>query len=262
MSLPTPPPPERLLELLAGRALAALDANEERELRSLLASHPEVDPTTYDLTAALVYQTRPDDPETLPAALRRKLEEQAEAFFEPDGDHAPPRLLPIRTRNSRERWFLWSGWAAAAACVLCATGLWIHVSSRRTPSPSERQASLLASNVKLVRAKGTDPAKKLDAAGEIIWSGSRQEGYINLKGLPINDPKNSQYQLWIFDRERDERHPVDGGVFDIQATGELVVPITAKLPIGEPVLFAITRERPGGVVVSDRKEIVFLAAVR
>jgi hypothetical protein len=83
-------------------------------------------------------------------------------------------------------------------------------------------------------------------------------------GLPANDPKRYQYQLWIFDADRDERFPVDGGVFDIApatADGDVIVPIRAKLPVGRPGLFALTRERPGGVVVSDRKEIACLAKV-
>ncbi len=82
-------------------------------------------------------------------------------------------------------------------------------------------------------------------------------------GLAPNDPKVLQYQLWIFDKLRDERYPVDGGVFDVGAVGpdgELVIKITAKLAVGEPVLFAITVEPPGGVVVSKRERIVVTAA--
>ena len=79
-------------------------------------------------------------------------------------------------------------------------------------------------------------------------------------GLAANDPADSQYQLWIFDAERDERHPVDGGVFDIPRDGgETIVPIRAKLPVGQPALFAVTVERPGGVVVSDRQRIAVVA---
>jgi len=37
------------------------------------------------------------------------------------------------------------------------------------------------------------------------------------------------------------------------------VPIKAKLPVGEPVLFAVTVEKPGSVVVSKRERIVVVA---
>ena len=58
------------------------------------------------------------------------------------------------------------------------------------------------------------------------------------------------------------QRPVDGGVFDIAAqaaaTGEVIIPIDAKLPVGDARIFAITVEPPGGVVVSDR-DIVTVA---
>jgi hypothetical protein len=40
------------------------------------------------------------------------------------------------------------------------------------------------------------------------------------------------------------------------------VPITARVRVGKPVLFAVTIERPGGVVVSAREHIVVLAKPR
>jgi anti-sigma-K factor RskA len=66
--------------------------------------------------------------------------------------------------------------------------------------------------------------------------------------------------LWIFDPERDEK-PIDGGVFDVDKEGEVLIPIHAKLPVGKPTLFAITVEKPGGVVVSDRSRLPLLAKV-
>jgi anti-sigma-K factor RskA len=69
----------------------------------------------------------------------------------------------------------------------------------------------------------------------------------------------AQYQLWIFDRQRDQAYPVDGGVFDVTSTGEVIVPIAAKLRVGDAALFAVTVERPGGVVVSRREHIVVTA---
>jgi hypothetical protein len=51
----------------------------------------------------------------------------------------------------------------------------------------------------------------------------------------------------------------DGGVFDVTSTGEVVVSITAKLHVDDATLFAVTIERPGGVVVSRREHIVVTA---
>ena len=70
-------------------------------------------------------------------------------------------------------------------------------------------------------------------------------------GMAANDPANAQYQLWIIDPDRDAR-PVDGGVFDVPAgAAEVIVTIDAKLAIARPTAFAVTLEKPGGVVVSD-----------
>ncbi len=83
---------------------------------------------------------------------------------------------------------------------------------------------------------------------------------MRIEGLSANDPTVSQYQLWIFDEQRDERYPVDGGVFDIPVEGmEVLVPIRAAVQVERATLFAVTVERPGGVVVSDRERIVLVA---
>jgi hypothetical protein len=98
------------------------------------------------------------------------------------------------------------------------------------------------------------------AGGAVIWSESEQAGLMRIHGLAPNDPAVAQYQLWIFDAGRDDRFPVDGGVFDVPAGGEeALVPIRARLPVGEAVLFAITVEGPGGTVVSSRERIALVA---
>ncbi|MEO1716470.1 MAG: hypothetical protein AAFR76_05105 [Planctomycetota bacterium] len=54
--------------------------------------------------------------------------------------------------------------------------------------------------------------------------------------------------------------PVDGGVFDINEAGKVVIPIRVALPASDVVAFAVTVERPGGVVVSDQARRVVIAA--
>jgi anti-sigma-K factor RskA len=79
-------------------------------------------------------------------------------------------------------------------------------------------------------------------------------------GLAPNDRARWQYQLWIFDKRRDQRYPVDGGVFDIPAgAAEVLVPIHARLPVGEATMFVVTVEPVGGVVVSSRERIALIA---
>ena len=76
----------------------------------------------------------------------------------------------------------------------------------------------------------------------------------------MNEAARVQYQLWIVDPERDGKHPVDGGVFNVSSTGEVIIPIQAKLRIRSPRAFAITAEQPGGVVVSAGPLLVVAAS--
>lgn len=108
----------------------------------------------------------------------------------------------------------------------------------------------------------TSDAASADASGEVIWSDQEQRGFMVFDGLEVNDPKVKQYQLWIFDKARDDALPVDGGVFDIAADGgKVIIPIDAKLAISEATMFAITIEQSGGVVQSKRERLPLLAKV-
>mgnify|MGYP001070948395 FL=1 len=106
-------------------------------------------------------------------------------------------------------------------------------------------------------ASASDPYAGL--SGEVIWNDEKQEGYMSLENLAVNDPTINQYQLWIVDPERDEL-PVDGGVFNItQKDGKSIIPIRNALVINKPVAFVITLEQPGGVVKSKQEIVVALA---
>ena len=96
--------------------------------------------------------------------------------------------------------------------------------------------------------------------GDVVWSPSMQQGYLRFEGLAANNPLKERFQLWIFDANRPDATPVDGGVFDVQGDGTVVVAIDPKLPIGAVSAFAVTVERPEGVVVSDRTRLALLAA--
>ncbi len=107
----------------------------------------------------------------------------------------------------------------------------------------------------------TESVASQSATGQVVWSDSRQEGYMVIDNLQVNDPSVEQYQLWIFDTERNDDFPVDGGVFDINAQGQVIVPIDSRLPITQVKMFAITIEIPGGVVKSERERLPLLASI-
>lgn len=155
----------------------------------------------------------------------------------------------------------WLGWVAAAAAVLV---LMLNLNEPVEPGAAVARRRLLErdANTLQVAWVTTEDVASRDAAGDVVWSKGLQEGYMRFEGLEPNDPTKSQYQLWIFDTTRAdwEAKPVDGGVFDVGSSGEVVVPIDAKLVVDEAALFAITIEVPGGVVVSERERLVLTAS--
>lgn len=165
------------------------------------------------------------------------------------------------------------GWFAAAASVLIAVvGWWPRMQSGDQPVAKAPVATVLQQErEKLLAQQGVvqrtwqttqDPAAS-GVTGDVVWDPQSQNGFVRFRGLQANNANQQQYQLWIFDGTRDERYPVDGGVFDIPAgQSEVIIPIKAKLEIRDPALFAVTIEKPGGSVVSSRDRIVVLAPVQ
>lgn len=129
-------------------------------------------------------------------------------------------------------------------------------------TPAQARARLLAEarDARTLAWTATADRAAQGSSGDVVWSRSKQQGFMRFVGLAPNDRRRAQYQLWIFDKRRDQRYPVDGGVFDVTSRGETIVPITARLRVSRATLFAVTVERPGGVVVSRRKRIVVTAA--
>ncbi|HUS32686.1 MAG TPA: anti-sigma factor [Kofleriaceae bacterium] len=190
---------------------------------------------------------------------------QGDALGAPKSDIERAREV----RAKRSRFAVVAPWLAAAACLLAAVGAlaWARdqgsgTKTVATLSPSDARADLLAhaSDVTTIEWTTTADPTAQGAKGDVVWSQSAQKGFMRFAGLAVNDAKQFQYQLWIFDKTRDEAFPVDGGVFDVTASGEVIIPISAKLPVGDATLFAVTIEKPGGVVVSKRERIVVTAA--
>jgi len=96
--------------------------------------------------------------------------------------------------------------------------------------------------------------------GDVVWDNEQQHGFLRLQGFAPNDPHVVRYQLWIFDAGRDDRYPVDGGVFDVPVGRDVVViPVKPAVRVSRPAAFAVTVERPAGAVVSTREQVVAIA---
>jgi hypothetical protein len=250
---------DRFEELEAGRVLGDLSAEEWEEWQSLSGSFSENRDASLELVAAAIeadIATRTEEalPSHLEAVIRKDI---AEFIVEPGEDSV---LRPDFT--PRASWQAVIAWSIAAALAF----LLVAVTLTRPPTPdiptvAESLDSLRQSATDLVKSPFSGLGDYEPMNGEVVWSDTKQEGYMVLTDLPTNEPADKQYQLWIVDPTRDEA-PVDGGVFDIPAgSPTAIIPIDAKLAVRKPQAFVITLEQPGGVVKSKQEIVVALAKV-
>ncbi len=256
---------DRLTDLLIQEATESLDEAGRAELTRLLRAHP-ADRTVYERLAAQLSLAAATADEPLPAALAARLTAVGEAYV---GAAQPGVVIEAGPRFAARRPVL-AWWAVAASLLVAVAGWYPRLATPPTPVAAvetdarraERELGELLARPGLVRStfSGTgDPASGA-VDGDVVWDPSTQRGYLRLHGLPANDARQTQYQLWVFDATRDQKYPVDGGVFDVPTGGTpVIVPIRVPLKVGQAVLFAITVERPGGVVVSGREHIVATA---
>jgi anti-sigma-K factor RskA len=264
---------ERLFDLLEKRTFDGLTPAEEHELVELNGDGD----LSLDLTAAALSLGELNKIEPMPAHIRAKIEDDADDWFAKGQTTVlPPVQLESKSETADRNVWSWLGWAiAAAACLVLAANIYFTrvtpreiVQNPPTPTPTVEQLSPAQMRERMM-ATATDIAKAEIAAGkeaykpsgDIVWSDAKQAGYIHITGLPKNDPGKEQYQLWIFDENQDPKTPIDGGVFDANSDGEIVIPINAKIRVKGAKVFAITVEKPGGVVVSKQEKVAAIAKV-
>lgn len=279
---------DMLFDLLTSKAMFGLDEADQRALDELDPEIAERELATLELTAAAIGMAGLDTSEPMPAHLREQIAEDARFIVgagtsaeTPQSEPAPWPPAPKFTEYDDEPrasagWFGWLGWAAAAAaCIALAVNVWFtqfrtpeappqaKVEQPLPPTLAELRSELIASGAKLIKADWSAGNVKdiKNVAGDIVWSDEKQAGYMRFTGLPVKAGPEYCYQLWIFDHVQDKATPIDGGIFDVTSEGEIIVPINAKLQVSGPEMFAITIERHGGVVVSNRKQIAALAKV-
>lgn len=267
-------------ELLAGKALGDLSVDEQRILEAQMTSEYQEEFVSLERTAAAIHLAAQalDESESdelnvpMPTELSRRIASSAVRHFASSGRtelastaEAPRQPEPVTPAQSSGTPFHGReglAWTLLAASLLLALGLWSPSENSRSPLTAfQVRENVLASSDAIQVAWSEGPtALPEDVSGDVVWSNSSQQGVMRFVGLPINDPMLSQYQLWIIDPNRDDE-PIDGGVFDVTSTGEILVPIDAKLRVVSPAAFAITIEKPGGVVVSTQEKLPLLAMV-
>jgi hypothetical protein len=287
----TPPVPLKIhaprhADLLADRAVWGVSDADEAELNEAGAI---TDPT-FDLAAAatdLAFTTQSRAVDPMPAGLRARILADANARFggpvlakigaNADRATAAPAMTSLtadlRMDAPTTRPTRWLPWAVAAVATFAAATAWLPglrpatgtaevlpVAQQRERMISTDPSARVLAWTDFAHPVTNDPPELKGVQGDVVWSSAQQKGFMRLSGLRENDPKVERYQLWIID-ERGLEQRVNGGLFDSCATGETIVPFTPDLPIRSAAIFAVTIERPEGVVVSDMKRRACAAVV-
>jgi hypothetical protein len=198
--------------------------------------------------------------EPLPPSLRQRLDRCAEDWLQECAARRSSRTHLSRTGRTLLRLI------AVAGVLLAVAGWWPRLVEVAPGSIAGEVDQWRAQRAR-ARMLATNGVERLawggaagNGAGDVVWDPRRQQGYLRLEGFVANDPSRARYQLWIFDAARDDRYPVDGGVFDVPVGGdEVVIPVHPTLPVSRAVAFAVTVEQPGGAVVSAREKVVAFA---
>jgi len=199
--------------------------------------------------------------EPLPASLRQRLDRCADDWLHECAARRGAKALYSRGSGLLP-WLV-----AAASLVLAVVGWWprlVELEASAAVSGNVAQWQAQRARQSMLATPGVahvawDGAADVNS-GDVVWDPRQQRGFLRLRGFVANDPQRAQYQLWIFDAGRDDRYPVDGGVFDVPAGhDEVLVPVHPTLPVSRAVAFAVTIESPGGAMVSNRDKVVAFA---
>ena len=279
---------EMLDNLLVKRVTKGLTTDEQQQLDSFDGEIVKYELRALEKTAAAIGLASVDV-EPLPEHLFSRIAQAAPAVLtakeaEFDGGATIPSISPTFTADDvfekKPRTFLFGliGWVTAAI-LLAVLGVQLYngrldqqperaviaLPSPAAPAESDltQQRDELLSTSPDVLSATWSPGnmKDLEVTGDVVWSDSKQRGFMRFHGLPANDARTTCYQLWIFDKTQDEATPIDGGTFDVNSNGDLIVPIHASLQAEKPQMFALTIERHGGVMVSKREKIAAVAKV-
>ncbi|WP_010584080.1 anti-sigma factor [Schlesneria paludicola] len=256
---------DRWEELQITRLLFGLSLEEQAEYDELSQTMPAKDADLFEWVVASI-DVAWSDPNSMPLPdhLRETIRLRALKELKPHvpqlGDQSTI-ARDVTLRSSRLPWVIAAASIALTVLTFVSTRpiATVKIASR---NEAQLRAELVTTAKDLVQVKWADgPTPIAGAEGDVVWSPSQQQGFMRFRGLAINVPTVEQYQLWIFDKNQSDKTPIDGGVFDITSDQEVIIPIQAKLRVQDAYLFAITIEKPGGVVVSSRERLPLLAAV-
>lgn len=184
---------------------------------------------------------------------------ESEGAAEDSAEAATPTVIP----------FPFVPWLAAA-CVALAGGM-SYLNWRGERADLLQQIGSLEGEVgELVAGARSSDLRIKELASQvdetfkafIVWDDARGAGVLKVENLPSLG-EAGDYQLWVV--SDGYKNPLDGGVFDTESGKAEMQIVTKKLakdlaPADKVTLFAISRERAGGVPISETKDFVLTAA--
>ena len=263
-------PPNDVEEILAEIAVLGDGALTDDERIAVEPWSNEI--SEFEMIAAQLIEQQTSNAEDMPADFTESLVRDLEDQIVTQGPSnavglATSELKQNDTTSSSGLW-MWAAVAAALVVGVVVGRVWPtngpELVDTDPPTLEQQFASLKAdSRTQVYQWSAQEDPSSEGASGEVYWNEDLDEGFMTFDGFAANDPRVEQYQLWVFDEARSAEIPVDGGVFDVASVeGTALVKINTNLSITKATLFAITVEKPGGVMKSDRSRLPLLAEVK
>jgi len=246
---------DEIVELAAGYALGALEADDRARFEALLASgDTEARAALRDFEAAVVdlaAETAEAPPAAVKAALMARIDAEDHSRGALTQALSAARPAPAR----RSIWTLVTAGAMAAGIAAIAVGLAVStVYDRRISRLAQEQLLLkqeLAGQESLVTIL-QDPATQIialaglppapEAKARVLWHATAG-GLLVAQGLPPA-PAGKAYELWVI---AGKGAPVPAGVFTVDAKGVGSLRLAPIQAGGTIDTFAVTLEPAGGV---------------
>src|SRR5580700_11493875 len=278
-------------EQAAAYALGALDESEAKAFEGALRVDPELRDLVRELrsVAEALAGTAPalEPPAAVKARVLIEIDERGPAGAKrvPEPPIATRTVTPIGSIGTSvgappaAQGRAWIPWAVAAAMALVSLAFyWQSAGLRAQLAAQAGHINELMAGAELARTESADlrqTVAKLRESNRLasfrialldsllaaapktvavsVWDNDRQDGVFIVRNLkPL--PSDKDYQLWIIDPKYPS--PVDAGVFQVDAQGNVRQDFRAKLPIQTANQFAVPIERKGGATVPNTKEMV------
>lgn len=247
--------------------LGGLSAEEQAEVATLVAQHPELEAEVISIEANLMQVGESNAPKELNLSI---LENALSKIEENKSDKKESNVVSINKTSAKNELqttnevpksnFLRIATIAASIALLFSLGfnykLWTNVKEAQNQIADLRnQNSVFAEDLKVQTTKYDATQNQLatlsnpntlkvslkgiegkeNALATVYWNTESKQTYINVNNLP-EAPEGMQYQLWALA----DGVPIDAGVFDVNNE------IQVTKAIENAQTFAVTLEEAGG----------------